>query len=82
MMQKLSVYLNDNTYQKLGDIKRVLGHGDELKLSTSQVIAYCILCTWERELVASLTEFTDKERHVVEKYTTCRNDDSSGGGEQ
>ena len=82
MMRKLSVYLTDDTYQKLGDIKQLLGRGDELKLSTSQVIACCILGTWVQEFITSRTEFTDEERHVVEKYTTCRNDDSSGEGEQ
>ena len=73
MMRKLSVYLTDDTYQKLGDIKQLLGRGDELKLSTSQVIACCILGTWVQEFITSRTEFTDEERRVVEKYTPRQN---------
>ena len=82
MAKKLSVYLDDKTVYKLGDIKRLLEHGGLAKISISQVISYAILMTWRVEFVDALapTNWSDEVQVAVEKYTIASG--GNGGGEQ
>ena len=82
MAVKLSVYLDNNSYRKLGDIKRALEHGPALQISTSKAVTYAILACWQHEFVESLTEFSDVERETVAKYATVPVGGGNGRDEQ
>ena len=82
MAAKISVYLDDKTVYKLGDIKRMLDLSSLGTISISRAITYCILKTWQAEFVDSLNtaNWSDEVRKAVAKYAP--NPGGNGGGEQ
>ena len=70
MAKKISVYLDNKTMHKLGDIKHMLEHGGLARVSVSQAISYAILLTWRVEFVDTLdpSNWSDEVRATVAKY--------------
>ena len=78
MAERISVYLDENSYRKLGDLKRLLEHDGLARVSISQAISYAILLAWRVEFVDTLdpSNWSDEVRAVVEKYAPA----SGGNG--
>ena len=81
MAMKLSVYLDDNTYRKLGDIQRVLERDVLTPFNVSKAVCYAILKVWQAEFVEALNpaSWSDEVRVAVKKYAPVNNGDVGGG---
>ena len=82
MAMKLSVYLDDNTYRKLGDIQRVLERDVLTPFNVSKAVCYAIQCAWQADFVDGRNCYSDETVRVVEKYAPAIAGGGNGRGEQ